>query len=316
FAGNGDLLQQVLGIGNVSKIKGLDIDRTLPWEYNDSLINIPPVADAIIVTNPPYLTNYSAKRMNLQQTVKQYFKNSKYDDVYQIALNNCLNTCGYVVALIPETFINSSFQKNRVHNITVLEDNPFFDTENPICVVCFDDVKKEQDKILVYKNGSFISRLSDLERQRLEPNNSVKLRFNDLSGRIAIRAVDTTDPQKPIEFMLDNELDYDRRGIKESSRLITLVSIKHYNDRKLRDIVEQSNAILKLYRENTADILLSPFKGKTKSGIRRRRLDYKTARAILEKAINAVDGHIENEQTELDVKIFTESAILRTAFTS
>src|SRR3990167_3945429 len=49
------------------------------------------------------------------------------------ALKKCL-TNDYGVVIIPETFINSSFPKNRLVSITILEDNPFDDTETPVCV--------------------------------------------------------------------------------------------------------------------------------------------------------------------------------------
>ena len=60
FAGNGDLLKvsQKLKL----KTKGLDIDTTMGWEYNDSLISIPHIEEGIIITNPPYISNYSASR--------------------------------------------------------------------------------------------------------------------------------------------------------------------------------------------------------------------------------------------------------------
>ena len=66
FAGNGDLLKvaEKLKLG----IKGLDIDSTLGWDYNDSLISIPRVENGIIITNPPYISNYSAARKNNKNT--------------------------------------------------------------------------------------------------------------------------------------------------------------------------------------------------------------------------------------------------------
>ena len=53
---------------------------------------------------------------------------------------------------------------------------------------------------------------------------------------------------------------------------------------KLDHLIAKSNEILNVYREETSDALLSPFKGNRKDGTRRRRLDYSTARAILESA--------------------------------
>jgi hypothetical protein len=46
----------------MKRIKGLDIDSSLAWCRNDSLKDIPVLKTGIIITNPPYLTNYSAQR--------------------------------------------------------------------------------------------------------------------------------------------------------------------------------------------------------------------------------------------------------------
>ena len=147
FAGNGDLLKVMRGTG-YKKLIGFDIDSSLNWEKKDSLIDIPKIKNSIIVTNPPYLTNYSAKRKGIYDEVEKYFKDSKYEDLYQVALEKCLKN-DFGVLIIPETFLNSSFPKNRLTNITIIEDNLFNDTEVPICVVCFDNKIKTLDKIKV-----------------------------------------------------------------------------------------------------------------------------------------------------------------------
>src|SRR3989338_9215233 len=61
FAGNGDLLRMASKIG-LKESLGFDIDRSLNWRWNDSLLYIPKVENSIIINNPPYLTNYSANR--------------------------------------------------------------------------------------------------------------------------------------------------------------------------------------------------------------------------------------------------------------
>lgn len=285
FVGCGDLLKVAQEIG-FEKIKGFDIDQTLNWEYNDSLSHIPKIKNSIIITNPPYLTNYSAKRKGIYENVKKYFDSCNYDDIYQLAIEKCLiNDFG--VMIIPETFINSKFPKYRLSSITIIEDMLFNDTENPICVICFDDKQKKYDEIKVYKNETFLGNLAYYENCRKYPTNNFYIKFNSLNGQIALRAVDTTSPQKLISFMRPEEIDYDLSTIKASSRLITLIEIKADID-LVDKIIEHSNKILFEFRKNTHDILLSPFKGNKKNGERRRRLDYLTARAILENAHDAV----------------------------
>lgn len=281
FAGGGDLLNVAQKIG-FKKIKGLDIDKSLNWEINDSLLCIPKIKNSIIITNPPYLTNYSAKRKGIYENVRQYFDVCSYDDIYQLAIEKSLiNDFG--VMIIPETFINSKLPKNRLVSVTIIEDQLFNDTENPICVICFDNKQKHYDQIDVYKNDRLIGKLGYFEKMRRTPHKSICMKFNAPKGQIALRAVDTTNPQKPISFMKPEEMDYDLADIKHSSRLITVIEVKA-SDKEINKIIEYSNQILFDFREKTYDVLLSPFKGNKKNGERRRRLDYMTARAFLEDA--------------------------------
>jgi hypothetical protein len=281
FAGGGDLLRLAKEIG-FKKIEGLDIDESLGWKKNDSLVAIPKITNSITITNPPYLTNYSAKRQGIHLSTKQYFDSCSYDDLYQLAIEKCLvNEFG--VMIIPETFINSKFPKHRLVSITIIEESLFSDTEIPTCVICFDNKNKNYEEIKIYKNELLLGNLGQYEKMRKSPNGFLNIKFNSLKGQIALRAVDTTNPQKPIAFMRPEELDYDLSTIKHSSRLITLIEINMKSD-GIEKIINHSNRILADFRQQTHDVLLSPFKGNKKNGERRRRLDYSTARAILENA--------------------------------
>lgn len=281
FAGEGDLLNVAQKIG-FKRIKGFDIDKNLNWEQNDSLLNIPKIDNSIIITNPPYLTNYSAKRKGIYENVKKYFDICNYDDIYQLAIKRCLAN-DFGVMIIPETFINSRFPKNRLVSITIIESRLFSDTENPICVICFDNKNKNYDQVDIYKNNELIGKLGYFEKLRRAPHKNIYIKFNAPKGQIALRAVDTTNPQKPISFMRAGEIDYDLAGIKHSSRLITVIEIKANNE-SIDKIIECGNKLLFDFRQKTNDVLLSPFKGNKKNGERRRRLDYVTARALLEDA--------------------------------
>lgn len=286
FAGEGHLLRCSQKYGIFETI-GLDIDDRLGWKKNDSLKKIPHIENAIIITNPPYLSNYSAARKKVLSDVKQYFESSTYDDLYLIALDSMLESQDFVVAIIPETFINSDFkQKNRLSLITILEENPFEDTDTPVCVACFDNKIKSFEEIFVYKNEEKIATLGEIERLRPIANKNVKMKFNELDGWLALRAVDTTDPKNMIKFDFKENIDYDwKKGIKISSRLLSIIDIDvPLNDRKT--FIEECNNVLNKLRNDSKDIILSPFKGNMKNGTRRRRLDFYTARAIIEETYN------------------------------
>jgi hypothetical protein len=195
------------------------------------------------------------------------------------------------IAIVPETLINSKFSKNNINRIVIIEPNPFEDTEVPICVVCFNGIKKGKTRI--YKNDEFIGLLDELitKSPKADVINLRDLRFNDVTGTIAIKGVDSTDPNIRISFLNSKELTYDISKIKGSSRAITIVKSKlidNCSDTTKKEIIETANKILNKYRNETADVLLSPFKGNNKNLKRRRRMDFALARNILELAYNKV----------------------------
>ena len=290
FAGDGCLLRKVQSdIDAIHKVVGLDIDNTLGWAQNDSLVNIPHLDDAIIITNPPYISNYSARRKRISESLEKYFSQTDYDDVYLLALDKMLAAQENVVAIVPETFINSSYrQKSRLRSITILEENPFSDTDTPVVVVCFDARKKGYAEIAVYKDSNYICTLKDVEDARIRPSNTVEMKFNDPQGWLAVRCVDTTNPEDMLRFAFKKDIDYDwEKGIKVSSRLLTLIDIDVPTEKRT-DLIVRCNQILNSIRKKSHDIILSPFKGNMKNGVRRRRLDFLTCRAIVEKAYDSI----------------------------
>ena len=56
----------------------------------------------------------------------------------------------------------------------------------------------------------------------------------------------------------------------------------------LERVVLEANRQIEDYRSATADVFLTAFMGNTKSGVRRRRLDYKLARKFLNSSYLAV----------------------------
>ena len=298
FAGSGDMLNAVRKIV-YADIKGYDIDGTLGWECNDSLVSIPLVSHGLIVTNPPFLARHSAKRKRVFGLVEKYY--SRRDDLYQVALDNCIRACRNVVSIVPETFINSDYPKSIVKSITIIEDNPFRDTDCPVCVLCIDGTPRPESEILMFRNSELLGNLGEFNGMRLHPKGQHRILFNDRDGAVGLRAVDLTDPEKPIQFLLREELGYSTSRIKTSSRLVTYISLPEIPVEEVERVVHRANEILSSFREATRDTTLSPFKGNTKQGARRRRLDYYTARAILEKAIDETG---ENNRRYAQLTIF------------
>lgn len=210
FAGSGCLFQPVTNaVFGIKETVGLDIDPSRGWPVNDSLVKIPSKTGAIIITNPPYISNYSASRKRLGDDLKKYFDMTEYDDVYLLALERMLEAQKNVVAIIPETFINSPFkEKNLLQSITILEENPFLDTDTPVVVVCFDSCPKTYKEIKIYKGSEYTCSLQEVEDCRLVPNNSVRMKFNDLTGWLGVRCVDSTNPNDMLRFDFKENIDY------------------------------------------------------------------------------------------------------------
>ncbi len=287
FAGRGDLLAHAAAELGACPQVGYDLDPKSDAIENDSLLDIPSHPQSVILTNPPYLARHSAKRKRVWNEVARYFKGS-HTDLYQVALDRCLASCPNVVAIIPETFLNSSYPKERLRHVTVAERSLFHDTDCPVCVACFDGEPKASDAIEVFRDEVRLGNLGTLEASRLKPAHSTPISFNDPHGTITLRAIDLPDPGKPIAFMRREDSDYPVSMIKVSSRLVTFLSMPRIHDHQRDALINAANRQLAAYRERTADVTLSPFKGNRKDGRRRRRLDYATARALLELAAEEV----------------------------
>jgi len=283
FAGQGDLLKLCKSEHGMAT-SGLDIQVDLGWPVNDSLKSIPKNHDSICITNPPYLANYSAKRKTMWEMVGDYFRETGRSDLYEIALDRCLESFDYIVAIIPETFLHSSYPKHRCAYICILEENPFEDTTFPVCVTCW--VPEKNQDSLIFLNDNEVMRYSEMVLMKGNVSRSKKVVFNEPNGNVGLRAVDGTKAEDRICFLPATEFDYPRSSIKISSRLMTYLEIPELKtDKEVAEFCTRANAILESYREQSQDILLSGFKGNNKQGKRRKRLDYRLARKIVIEAL-------------------------------
>ena len=106
---------------------------------------------------------------------------------------------------------------------------------------------------------------------------------------------DTASLEHRTNFSL---IDYNRSGIP-LMEIVTEPCMESADEavrflEELRDVfINECNRLINDIRVKSSDVLLTPFKGNTKSGRRRRRLDFRLARAIMEIAYkNVVGGNI------------------------
>ena len=133
YAGRGDLFIALHLRNCHAHHVGYDIDPTLNWPTNDGLKDVPYHENAMVVTNPPYLAKNSAARNCLESY--DYFRDPEYlsfDDLYQIAMYVVLGKYKRAVFIIPETYFQTEFFKRHLDRFTVIEENPFEDTDCPI----------------------------------------------------------------------------------------------------------------------------------------------------------------------------------------
>jgi len=285
FAGDGHLIDLVKSdpiLGKqVKQATGFDIQGdTFP--FNDSLVAIPNPQRAVIVTNPPYLANHSAKRKGVDQLVAKYFDGSTQKNLYRIALEKALESADYVVAIIPETFLLSTFTKHRLELAVVIQDSLFGDTDAPALVACF--TKESCADARIFTGNQSIGNLSEILALRDSTAPKHKIVFNDRNGRIGLRAVDGSDGKTPIAFVAGRDFEYPSDSVAVSSRLMTYLDLPEIGEADLAAVIEQANGILLQIRLASGDLVLAPFKGNDRNGKRRRRLDYGLARKILNQA--------------------------------
>ena len=277
FAGGGNLLTI---FDNPFKTQGYDIDPTLNWPINDSLRFIPNHKNDLCITNPPYLSKSTATRFNRIGAQEYFDENPGCEDLYFLGIEKCLESFEYGVAIIPETYQISNKRSNRLRSVTILEENPFEDTDFPVVVITWGPDTREDYE--VYKNhillGTNKSLLALTPKNLSLPISAIK--FNDPNGSIGIKCIDGTDGIQKIRFVPGSDI---KDEIKGSSRTATRITVAIPTD--VDKVINESNRILNEYRKNTHDAFLAPFKGNDKNGNRRRRLDFKTARNILENAL-------------------------------
>ena len=286
FAGDGHLLEAIKSDSvlraQVKQATGFDIQGdTFP--FNDSLVAIPNQKRAVIVTNPPYLANHSAKRKGVDQLVAKYFAGSTQKNLYRIALEKALDSADYVVAIIPETFLLSTFPKHRLELAVVIQDSLFGDTDAPALVACF--TKERCADAHIFTGNQSIGNLSEILalRESTAPKHTIV--FNDPNGRIGLRAVDGSDGKTPIAFVAARDFGYPSNSVAVSSRLMTYLEVPGVADEDMPELISKANGMLASIRMRSGDLVLAPFKGNNKAGKRRRRLDYALARRILNKCI-------------------------------
>ena len=107
FAGGGDLISWAKE-NKTKSVKGYDVDKKYTDEkdvfYRDSIKN--PSQYKFVLTNPPYLNINKAT----EEIKEKYFKDSDFEDLYQISLDSIFNSEEGIV-IVPINFLSAENSK-------------------------------------------------------------------------------------------------------------------------------------------------------------------------------------------------------------
>ena len=229
----------------------------------------------VAITNPPYLSKNSATRRGLA------YPDTKYDDLYKLCLDVMLKNTPYVAAIIPETFITSGLFHERLYAVISLTCKMFSDTDCPVCLALFVPKSEAPKSFSLYRINEPLGTYADLRSGDVKDVLGLAWKFNDPNGEVGIWCVDNTR-ENSIYFGDGKIIPSDE--IKNTSRSITRVG-GFPDGIDFNAFIRHCNEILDRYRKDTKDVFMASFKGLRIDGLYRRRLDFATARRIMNLAL-------------------------------
>jgi len=265
FAGSNSLIKKLSCMGLCCHFMSYDIKPAdINVQYKDTLQEFP-TGYGVCVTNPPWLAKNSATVRGLA------FPDCRYDDLYKYALEKCLNNCGYIAALVPESFITKNLFQDRLQSFVSLTARMFTDTGHPVGLALF--VPDPVADVEIWSGMEYVGLLSVLKRLKPEQKKQGPLvRFNDPDGNVGLIALDNTK-EASIRFCNVDELH--GYNVKATGRHITKLTVGG----KIR--IPEWNHLLNEFRQKTNDVLMTCYKGIRRDGKYRRRCDWALARGII-----------------------------------
>lgn len=276
------VLEPFAGAGNITQMlpqltfSCYDIQPRAPFVVErDTLADFPTGFD-VAITNPPYLYRSSASR------TKTPFPDTTFEDLYEFCLFKCLENVKFLAAIVPASFMLLSADArltSRLKTVIELNEEMFADTETPVCLALFGDAEGDSVGDIMYVRGEIEVSRAALERasQPLKARLDKKLvKMNSAAGTVVLRGIDTAGGVRA-HFTRAGNIPFN-----STTRSITHCKIPDdMTDAMLDDLIDEANALLNKWREDTHDFLLLAFRGLRTDGEFRRRVDFNTARAVL-----------------------------------
>lgn len=240
----------------------------------------------VCITNPPYLAKNSATRRGLN------YPECDYDNLYKHCLKLMLDSCQYVAAIIPDSFIQSGLFTDRLYGVISIPEKVFADTDYPVCLALFNpDISEDFN---IWCGDSFNGTYQELSKYSLEEYNDSRWVFNDADGCIGVVCADGKNSK--IKFVKGESIDTEVKG---SSRFLVRVSGLPDNI-DIDDFILKCNSTLEQYRYNTKNVFLNSFKGLRYDGTYRKRIPFTVVRSILTYTLKGVNS--KNYTSSYNVK--------------
>lgn len=274
FAGANYIIRSLELLGLCNQYDSFDVvPRGKDVNYRDTIASFPEGYE-VCVTNPPWLAKNSAAKLGFP------FPKTRYDDLYKYSLSLCLQHCSYVATLIPASYLQSEMFRQRLSTYILLHDKSIFkDTQNPVCLALFD--KEPVKDTSIYYDNQFIGKLGALESHIPPQHIGRVVKFNDPLGNLGLVTFDCTS-EPSIKFCTVDEIKH--HPIKVSSRFFVRITCD-VEDVSLA--ISNLNERIEMFRKDTSDLFLTPFKGLRKDGLYRRRMSFEMARRFIHTLDNA-----------------------------
>lgn len=249
FVGKGDLLRLFPG----SKWETYDIDKSTCASYiQDTLLEVPDYIGKWVITNPPFLAKNKA-------TDKRYFLDSKYNDLYKIALSSIIGCEGGII-IVPLNFLTdedsqdiridflSTYCIDRVNVFTV----PVFKTTSySVCAFAFHKEKNKQQNIEIKifpENISFSYVAMQETEYRMAGDFFNKIdKEKSIFGRLTATTTDNITKMKL--YALDTRTEKIRLTYGEEPYMgkisdrtyLTFTTKRNFTDEQQKQLVEEFN---------------------------------------------------------------------------
>lgn len=295
FAGAGHLLKLVSDF----KTFAVDVDADVsPDLVCNSFDSIPKLRSCFVITNPPYSHRHVLQRQDVDSY--EMVVAAGYTDLYEYAVRRVIDQLGFppIFAVVPENFIASRttvlrgelcghIKAVQIHTRSTCED-----TSQPTVMVHL--VPESIEHADLWVDGLFKATVTigpDGFRPNL-PASPNRVDFGMKSGQldshldtgILLQATDGGSDRNRIKLMrVCERFAGEKRFRSKPSDRAYIQVVPHFrmDEAQIAALIREFNEWVDDWRDSTHGLGLTSFRSNTGGGFRRKRLDFKLARNVI-----------------------------------